>query len=107
MYVCCCHVGPSCQSAGSTDSDSTPTFCCCVSTPVARRPISAGTKMRNELAVIWPKVTPQPRSSTIASTKTKPDSITATPALPFASLYVCPRSTSAAVTKGQQSANAP
>eukprot|EP00966_Prymnesium_polylepis_P316752 7318887-Prymnesium_polylepis.1 len=91
MYVCCCHVGPSSHDAGSSGSDSVPTFCCCVSTPAARRPTSAGMKIRNADAVICANVTPQPRSSTTASMKTRPESITAVADDDCASAYVWPR----------------
>ena len=42
INVCCCHVGPSFHDSGNRPSLLTPTFCCCVSTPVA----SLGAKWR-------------------------------------------------------------
>mmetsp|Transcript_17154 Transcript_17154/g.53328 ORF Transcript_17154/g.53328 Transcript_17154/m.53328 type:complete len:200 (-) Transcript_17154:530-1129(-) len=86
-----CHSTAECsQSAGTTGTDSDPTLACCVSTPAARRPTSAGTKRINELIVIWPNVTPHPRSSTIASTNTNPPSMSAMFALEAESAYEVP-----------------
>mmetsp|Transcript_17346 Transcript_17346/g.58162 ORF Transcript_17346/g.58162 Transcript_17346/m.58162 type:complete len:203 (-) Transcript_17346:525-1133(-) len=107
-YTRCCHSAPVSHAAGTSGTNSWPTLDCWVSTPAARRPTRAGTNTAKELSVICAKVTPHPRSSTMASTNTKPPSMRAMEAPVTLSSYDLPPYCMYAWTaKGARQAKAP